>query len=167
MKILLRLSILSLCLTTCLTVFSQVIKGNYAIKNLETGLLLRPLEASNKNETPIVGYSPTNWKCMTWNFMQVSGNTYCLKNLLTHKTFQPAAAATDGITLKQEPLVTENQQQQWEFIPAEKGTYLIRLKETELYLTAVKNDINSNITLAAKKNNKTQYWTIYEQDPQY
>jgi hypothetical protein len=86
--------------TVFLTVngFSQNIKGTFAIKNVSTGMLLRVMDANKKNETPIVAYSPTNWKCMTWDFNQVEGNTYLLRNLFTNKTFQPQKGeATEGI----------------------------------------------------------------------
>ena len=108
-------------LVTCS--YGQGIKGTYAIKNVATGMLLRPLDANNKNETPIVAYSPTNWKCMTWDFNLVEGNTYYLRNLLTSKTFRPGKGAiTEGVALEQQPLNETDKLQQWEFLPVGKTT---------------------------------------------
>ena len=148
---------------------AQQIKGTYAIKNQSTGMLLRPLEASKKDATPLVSYSPTNWKCMTWDFKQVEDQTYSLRNLLTGKTFQPVAGdVAEGTTLQQQPLLEGATNQQWEFIPVKENNFLIRLKGTDLYVTpAEKSTVNSNIILAKKKPGNIQYWTIYEQHPQF
>jgi hypothetical protein len=64
------------CLFFYSTSFSQVIKGTYAIKNVETGMLLRIKDANKKDGTPLVAYSPVNWKCMTWDFIHVEGQSY-------------------------------------------------------------------------------------------
>ncbi|WP_293309540.1 RICIN domain-containing protein [Pedobacter sp. UBA5917] len=145
-------------------VFAQTIKGNYAIKNVLTGMLLRVKDASAKNGTPLVAYDPQNWKCMTWNFIPVEGNTYQLKNLFTGKTFQPKES---DIALEEQPLNPGNASQQYEFEPAGKDIYLIRLKGTELYVTPEdkKGATNSAIILAKKTKTKEQQWTIYEQSP--
>src|SRR5665811_2339445 len=75
----------------------QTIVGTYAIKNVETGKLLRIKDANSSDGTPLVAYSPVNWKCMTWDFQQIDGRTYTLRNLFTNKTFQPAEEAVkDG-----------------------------------------------------------------------
>ncbi len=151
-----------------LTGFSQVIKGTYAIKNNETGIVLRIKDANKSNGTHLVAYSPVNWKCVTWDFKHVDGQSYQLKNLFTSKTFQPAnPTPSDGISLEQQPLVLYQQSQQYEFIPVEKNTYLIRLKGTGLYVTPSDNNgaENTDIILAGKKGNKLQQWTIYEQKP--
>jgi hypothetical protein len=145
-------------------VFAQIIKGNYAIKNVSTGMLLRVKDASNKNGTPLVAYDPQNWKCMTWNFISVEGNTYQLKNLFTGKTFQPKQA---GIALEEQPISLGSGNQQYEFEPAGKDIYLIKLKGTDLYITPEdkKGASNSAIILVKKTKTKEQQWTIYEQAP--
>lgn len=153
---------------TASTGFSQVIKGTYAIKNNETGMLLRIKDANKSNGTHLVAYSPVNWKCVTWDFKHVDGQSYQLKNLFTGKTFQPVNSTfSDGIVLEQQPLVLNEESQEYEFIPAEKNTYLIRLKGTNLYITPSDNKgaENADIILAKKKGNKLQQWTIYEQEP--
>ena len=149
--------------------FAQMIKGHYAIKNTQTGLLLRVQDAKKANGTPIVAYSPVNWKCVTWDFMHVDGDTYQLRNLFTSKTLQSEASSpADGVNLEQQPLVTAQANQEYEFIPAGKGTYRIKLKGTDLYITPSdsKGSVNSRITLAKKAESKAQLWTIYEQDPE-
>ena len=146
----------------------QSIKGTYAIKNVSTGMLLRVMDANKKNETPIVAYSPTNWKCMTWDFNQLEGNTYILRNLFTNKTFQPQKGdVSEGISLEQQPLESSKMSQQWEFIRAENNSYMIKLKGSKLYVTPsdISGAVNSKIILSKKRADKLQYWTIYEQHP--
>ena len=147
--------------------FSQVIKGTYAIKNVQTSMLLRIKDANKSDNTPLVAYTPVNWKCVTWNFNHVEGQTYLLENLFTGKTIQstngtPAA----GDALKQQP-VKNTAIQQYEFIPVEKNVYLIKLKGTDLYITPSdeKGTVNTPIILSKKDGSKLQQWTIYEQHP--
>ncbi|MVM30340.1 hypothetical protein GO755_09870 [Spirosoma sp. HMF4905] len=151
------------------TGFAQTIHGHYAIKNTQTGLLLRVQDARKANGTPIVAYSPVNWKCVTWDFMHVEGDTYQLKNLFTSKTLQPEAGTpAEGVNLEQQPLISSQANQEYEFIPAGKATYRIKLKGTNLYITPAdtKGSINSRITLAKKSESPAQLWSIYEQDPE-
>ncbi|WP_025146666.1 RICIN domain-containing protein [Pedobacter jeongneungensis] len=145
-------------------VFAQAIKGNYAIKNVLTGMLLRVKDASGKNGTPLVAYDPQNWKCMTWNFIAVEGSAYQLKNLFTGKTFQPKPA---DVALEEQPLTLGSTNQQYEFEPVGKDIYLIKLKGTDLYITPEdkKGTTNSAIILAKKTKTREQQWTIYEQAP--
>lgn len=97
-KIVLFITILLITITT----FAQAITGNYAIKNVHTGLLLRIQDANSKNGTPIVGYPAQNWKCMTWRFKQTGNNNYQLQNLFSNKTLQPVtASAIEGTTLEE------------------------------------------------------------------
>ncbi len=148
--------------------YAQQIQGTYAIKNVQTGKLLRIKDANGKNGTPLVAYSPINWKCMTWDFKHVEGNTYQLKNLFTSKTFQPkAGTASEGVELEQQPLVNAQANQLYEFIELKKGIYLIKAKGTSLYLTPVDKDgtTDTGIKLAAKDGSALQQWTIYEQHP--
>lgn len=148
--------------------FAQVIKGTYAIKNVQTGLLLRPEEARKANGTAIVGYSPVNWKCMTWDFQHAGGDAYQLKNLFTSKTLQPVTGAVaEGIKLEQQPLQADQAGQTYEFLAVGQGKYRIRLKGTDLYITPSDSDgaVNSAIVLAKKKDSPSQLWTIYEQHP--
>lgn len=148
--------------------FAQQIKGTYAIKNVQTGLLLRPEEARKANGTAIVGYSPVNWKCMTWDFQHAGGDAYQLKNLFTSKTLQPVAGAVaDGIKLEQQLLQADQPNQTYEFLAVGQGKYRIRLKGTDLYITPSdgSGSVNSAIVLAKKKDSPDQLWTIYEQHP--
>jgi hypothetical protein len=145
----------------------KVIKGTYAIKNIQTGMVLRIKDANSKNGTPIVAYDPVNWKCVTWDFKHVEGQTYQLQNLFSGKTLQPVNAnAVQDNALEEQPL-TNNDVQQYEFIPVQKDVYLIKLKGMDLYITPSDKDgkINSQIVLAKKDGTKLQQWTIYEQHP--
>ena len=147
-------------------IFAQIIKGTFAIKNVQTGMVLRIKDANNKNGTPLVAYEPVNWKCMKWDFKHIEGNTYQLKNLFTGKTFQAADSINGGV-LEQEPLVVAQLNQQYDFELILKNIYLIKQKGSELYLTPVnkKGEVNTGIKLAKKDGTKLQQWTIYEQKP--
>lgn len=149
-------------------VFSQHIKGSYAIKNSETGMLLRIRDANKKDGTPLVAYAPVSWKCMTWDFYHLGGQNYRLKNLFTGKTFQPVSA-TEGSSLEQRPLHDSSGTQEYQFIPVKENMYLIKLKDTELYVTPADKDgtTNSGIILSKKKNSRLQEWIIYEQHPEF
>lgn len=169
MKNLFRLMLLFFAANLFFTgLYAQQIRGTYAIKNVQTGKLLRIKDANGKNGTPLVAYSPINWKCMTWDFKHVEGNTYQLKNLFTSKTFQPKAGTpSDGIELEQQPLVNAQANQLYEFNEVKKDVYLIKAKGTDLYLTPVDKDgtIDTGIKLAAKDGSALQQWAIYEQHP--
>ena len=115
----------------------------------------------------IVAYSPVDWKCVTWDFKHVDGQTYQLKNLFSGKTLQPLNAnVAEGNTLEEQPL-NNGDVQQYEFIPVEKDVYLIKLKGTDLYITPSDGEgkINSQIMLSKKDGSKLRQWTICEQHP--
>ena len=106
--------------------YAQTIKGTYTIKNIQTGMVLRIKDANGANGTPIVSYAPVNWKCVTWDFKQTGENTYQLKNLFSGKTFQVENdKITEGASMKEQPLVTGNDLQEYEFINVGKDIYLI------------------------------------------
>lgn len=147
---------------------AQQIRGTFAIKNVETGIVLRIKDANTTNGTPVVAYSPVNWKCVTWSFKQVEGQTYTLTNLFSGKTLQPQSTETNaGVILEEQPFNAGAKNQLYEFIPVEKNQYLIRLKNTELYITPSddKGNVNANIILAKKNNTRLQHWTLQEQKP--
>ena len=169
-KIIVLLPIVLLAATMAM---AQVISGNYAIRNVQTGMLLRVKDAESKNGTPLVAYYPQNWKCMTWDFKNTGPNTYQLQNLLTNKTFQASQGVANGgvpsgdVTLEEQPLTVNASNQQYEFIPVKTDVFLIRLKGSDLYITPADPDgkVNSAIVLAKKNNAPTQYWSIYKQAP--
>ena len=149
---------------------AQTIKGTYAIKNKATGLLLRPLNASKADGAPIVMYSPTNWKCLTWEFNHIEGNTYHLKNLFSSKTFHPKGGKLDkGVPLEQVAFQTSTSYDKWEFIEVDKGHYQIRLAGTELYLSpeSKTGKVNTPVILTTFSDDDVLLWTIYVQDPSF
>jgi hypothetical protein len=144
---------------------AQIINGTYAIQNTTTGKNLRPYEAGSHNGNRIVLYDHIEWKCMTWHFLNIEGNTYQLKNLYTSKTFQPAELpAKNGSLLQQQP-ISKSVMQQWEFIKAEDKSYFIRLKGTELYITASSGKTNSDNILKEKQAGALQLWRLVVQNP--
>ena len=140
--------------------------STYAIQNVQTGKNLRPYSALWFNGNRIVLYDHHEWKCLTWQFIQVEGETYQLKNLITRKTFQPSSNPESGVTLWQQPL-KENSLQYWEFIKQPGETYLIRLKGTELYVTISSGETNSTIILMPKQESSSQQWKLVQQNPWY
>lgn len=158
---------ISILIMFSLPSFSQDIKGTYAIQNLESGIYIRIKDANTKNGTPIVTYSPVNWKCVTWDFKKEKGNVYKLENLFSHKTMQPASEAKEGVSLEEQPLQTESRSQLYEFIRVADNTYLIKLSGSELYVTpSVKTDeSNAPILLMSKNGSKLQQWKLTEQHP--
>lgn len=148
---------------------SQNIEGTFALKNVQTGVYVRIKDASTKNGTPIVAYSPVNWKCVTWDFRKQPGGSYQLANLFSQKTLQPAAISSTGATLEEQPLEQGKAGQSYDFLPIEGQTYLIRLTNTNLYLTPsdANGEINSPIILKPKQTpaNRLQYWQLVAQDP--
>jgi len=144
---------------------SQIIQGTFAIQNITTGKNLRPYDAGNQNGNRIVSYNHVEWKCMTWDFKHIGDSTYQLKNLFTSKTFQgKETPAKQGTKLEQQPLST-SAAQHWTFIKIAKNTYNIRLKGTELYITASSSDTNSDIILQGKQKNALQSWKLVAQNP--
>jgi hypothetical protein len=159
--------ILLILASSIITAHAQVIHGNYAIKNAQTGMLLRVKDANNADGTPLVAYYPENWKCMTWDFKHIEGNTYQLQNLLTNKTFQAASTPVADAPLKELPFTAGKDVQEYVFEDAGNNTYRIKLKGTDLYVTPSdkKGSVNSQIILAAKTDEKFQQWLIYPQAP--
>jgi hypothetical protein len=138
--------------------------NTYAIQNVGTGKDIRVYNAGNKDGTKIILYSHNNWECMTWQFIQLEDNTYLLKNLYTQKTFEPSVSPQSGVDLWQQNL-GGSRQQYWEFIKQPDETYLIRLKDTELYVTVTSGGNNSPIVLMTKQDSDNQLWKLVRQNP--
>lgn len=138
--------------------------NTYAIQNVETKNTIRPFNANIENGVEIISYPHNNWECITWEFIEIEPNIYLLKNLYTQKTFQPASNPKSGVGLLQHNLGGTSLQY-WEFIKQTDETYLIRLKGTELYVTASSNKTNSPIILLPKKGSKNQLWKLINQTP--
>lgn len=166
MKKVFFLYLIMICIT-CSLASAQVISGTYAIKNDQTGMLLRIKDANSKNGTPLVLYNPENWKCMTWDFKNISGNTYQLQNLFTHKSFQTVANPGTDVAMEQQPFKNGDAAQLYEFEAIGKGSFLIRLKGSDLYLTPSDKEgsVNSVIILSKRTKDKLQLWSIYQQTP--
>ena len=138
--------------------------NSYAIQNVETGKCIRIHNAGIDDERRIVLYSHQNWECITWQLIQLEDEVYLLKNLYTHKSFQPSSSPEAGVTLWQQPL-GGTRLQYWEFIKQPDETYLIRLKDTDLYITITSDENNSDLILMPLQNSSKQSWTLIEQRP--
>ena len=138
--------------------------NSYAIQNVKTGKAVRVHNAGIDDRTKIILYKHHNWECMTWQFIQLEGDTYLLKNMYTQKTFQPSSSPKPGVDLWQRPLGGDSLQY-WEFIRQPDEAYLIRLKGTELYITVSSDENNSPIILMPIQNSIEQQWNLIEQHP--
>lgn len=138
--------------------------NTYAIQNVGTGKDIRVYNAENEDGTKIIQYNHHNWECMTWQLIELENNTFLLKNLYTQKTFEPSTTPKSGVSLWQQTL-GGSQFQYWEFIKQPNETYLIRLKDTELYLTVSSNENNSPIILMPMLNSDNQFWQLIRQNP--
>jgi hypothetical protein len=150
--------------------FSYLMKNNYsntyAIQNVGVGKDIRVLNVGVKDGTKVILYTHNEWECLTWQFIQLEDSTFLLKNLATQKTFEPSSAPTEGVDLQQKSL-GGSKMQYWEFIKQPDETYLIRLKDTELYLTATSDENNSPIVLMPKQHSDKQQWRLLKQNPIY
>lgn len=139
-------------------------QNTYAIQNVATDKCIRPYNAGNDDGTKIIQYNLYNWECLTWQVIGLEGDTYLLKNLYTQKSFQPSATPTEGVTLWQQTM-GGTPLQHWELIKQSEDTYLIRLKNTELYLTTTSNENESEIILMPKQESDCQRWRLVRQNP--
>lgn len=148
------------------TFMQNTISGAFAIRNIETGKDIRPYNADTANDNDIILYPHHKWKCLTWEFAHIDGVAYQLKNLYTGKTFEPASSTEDGVALWQQPINGESGQY-WEFIEQEDESYLIRLLDTDLYITVSSSKTNSAIVLMPIQDSDAQKWTLIEQYPRF
>ena len=138
--------------------------NTYAIQNVGTGKDIRVHNAGNDEGTKIILYNHNNWECITWQLIELEDNAYLLKNLYTQKTFEPPAPPEPGVNLWQQTLGGSHFQY-WEFIKQPNETYLIRLKDSELYLTITSDENNSDIILMPKQDSDNQRWKLIRQNP--
>ena len=139
-------------------------ENTYAIQSVSSGRCVRPLDAGYKSGNEIIAYSHKNWECITWEMIEIGENTFLLKNLFTEKTFQPKSEPRAGVGLWQQSL-GGTPQQYWEFIKQPDETYLIRLKNSELYLTISSKEENASIVLMPLANADEQRWKLVRQTP--
>ncbi len=138
--------------------------NTYAIQNVGNGKDIRVHNAGNADGTKIILYNHHRWECMTWQLIELGKNVFLLKNLYTQKTFQPTSAPEPGVSLWQQTL-GGSPLQYWEFIKQSDETYVIRLKDTELYLTATSDENDSDIILMPLQESDNQRWKLIRQNP--
>jgi hypothetical protein len=146
---------------------TPAVKGTFALRNAHTGMYVRIKDANGSNGTPIVAYSPVNWKCVTWEFKQAADGSYTLKNLFSGKTLQPLHGEIKaGVAMEEQPMGNDKVQL-YDVIAAGHEQYYVRLKGSELYLTPSDpgGETNTNIELQPKKEGDLQRWTLVEQHP--
>lgn len=140
-------------------------KERYAIQNVKTNKNIRPYKANSENDNKIILYDSYSWKCMTWDLEKVGNSeVYNLKNRYTDKTFQASKGSKNVITLVQETL-NGSEQQNWEFIKNSENQYLIKLENTNLYITITSDSTNSDIALLQFKGDSSQLWRLKRQNP--
>src|ERR1700761_760557 len=136
----------------------NLINGDFALKNVHTGKYVRIKDANSADGTPIVAYSPVNWKCVTWDFKPAADGSYTLINLFSGKTLQPLnGEAKAGVTMEEQP-IGKYRNQLYEVISPASDQYYVRLKGADLYLTPAdaNGETNSSIVLQPKKDGDLQ-----------
>jgi Ricin-type beta-trefoil lectin domain-like len=143
------------------------VRGDFALKNVHTGKYVRIKDANGADGTPIVAYSPENWKCVTWQFAPSANGSYTLKNLLSGKTLQPLKGETKpGVSLEERPF-DASKPQEYELVTVDKDKYRIRLKGTDLFITPSDpgGGTNTAIILQPQQAGDLQEWVLIEQHP--
>ena len=138
--------------------------GVFAIQNVQTERCLRPYNAGFLDGTPVILYEHKDWECVTWHLIALGNNTYLLENLYTEKTFEPESEPAENVAVRQRPL-GESHGQRWQLLKQDDGTFLIRLKDTEWYLTAENDEQNSPVVLRHLQESKAQKWRLIPQNP--
>jgi hypothetical protein len=136
----------------------------FLIKNVKSGLVIRPRNAEIADRVPIIQYTPKNWECTTWQMIKISDETYLLKDLYTQKSFSPVGVPVAGAMLEQRP-IGGDQHQHWQFEPLDDDTYMIRLADNDLYITSPSNTVNGRLTLQSVRDDASQHWTLTQQHP--
>lgn len=140
------------------------LRGTYAIQSVLTEKNLRPYQANKSDGVKIVLYKHWRWKCMTWQFIRTEGTSYRLINRYTGKTFEMDSDLQPDIGLRQE-MSGNSAFQEWSFHQLNDGSWLIKLRNSELYLTASSTENNSPVVLMPKTGSDNQRWKILAQDP--
>ena len=138
--------------------------NTYAIQNAAYGKAVRVRDAGIADGTEIVLYRHKNWECMTWQLIELEDSAYLLKNLYTQKAFQPSSAPEAGVGLWQQTL-GGSRFQYWELLVQPGEMYLIRLKGTEMYITATSGEDNSALVLLPRQDANNQLWRLLRQNP--
>ena len=138
--------------------------NTYAIQNVGTDKCLRPYNAGNDDGIKIISYSLHDWECITWQLIGLEDNTFLIKNLYTQKSFQPSSNPESGVGLYQQTL-GGSRLQYWELIMQSDERYLIRLKDTELYITTTSDENDSDIILMPLQDSDSQRWKLIRQNP--
>lgn len=139
-------------------------ENTYAIINSKSGKALRVKNAGIDNGKEIVLYSHSNWECMTWELIELTDNSFLLKNLYTQKTFQPLSDPDNNVKLFQQTLGGTGLQC-YEFEKQTNGEYMIKLKNTELYITTASNENNTPVFLRFNTTKDDQMWKLVRQNP--
>ncbi|VDG25405.1 RICIN domain-containing protein [Lactiplantibacillus mudanjiangensis] len=137
----------------------------YLIKNVASGLVIRPQNAAIEDDVPIIQYTPRNWECTTWQLIGLGDDHYLLKDLYTQKSIAPVDdVAMAGSLLAQRP-IGGDPQQHWQFNQCEDGTYTIQLADTNLFITSVSDAVNERLCLQPVNGATNQRWTLTPQQP--
>jgi hypothetical protein len=141
-------------------------ENTYAIINALTGTAFRPEDANCADGTRIVANAPQQWKCFTWVFYSSGRQAYHLQNRFTGKSFEPAGPAGSGTALVQHSF-RDTLTQQWLFEQNSDGTYLIKLKGTNLCVTQPETGGADKLILSEQQGTERQHWKLIPQNPMF
>ncbi len=126
--------------------------SNMQIRNVAHDRVLRPRNAGRRTGNPIVLYPSTSWRCLTWKCIGTASDGVKLENYFTSKGFAPNA---EGVVLQTE---LENAST-WIFEPLDGGSFRIRLKGTDQFLTA---PTGNEIIIHEWTGDTNQQWRLEE-----
>lgn len=138
--------------------------GQFQIRNVKHGLLLRPEDAKKSDGTPMLLYPAQNWKCLVWKFDPATGNGFHLQNLFTGKTFagRPGLkdSATTAVVQVSQPAAGTSGPA-WQFLKESDGYYRIVDQSSGEALTAQNSPSNDpQIVLMPWTSTPEQKWEI-------
>lgn len=164
------LTSITLFFLTMVTVRAEEPQSNatFHIVNVASGKLLRPLDASNQDNAPIVLYASVPWKCVTWKFVP-SGEHYQLQNLFTSKTFAAREASENKarFVVQTSWAAQTAERPSWDFVKLENGVYKIVDVKSGLSLTAVPDQkLGNRVALQEWSGQREQQWKLQKVAPE-
>ena len=139
----------------------QAYQNTYAIQNVGNDKVLRVLDAGTADSVPIILYSLHNWECITWQVIALEDGSCLLKNLYSKKAME---ANLNDNTLWQQTMGGTSRQY-WVMEALGEETFRLRLRDSNLYLTATSSETNSEPKLFSATDDESQLWRLIRQTP--
>lgn len=139
----------------------QAYQNTYAMQNVGNDKVLRVLDAGTADSVPIILYSLHNWECIMWQVIALEDGSCLLKNLYSQKAME---ANLNDNTLWQQTMGGTSRQY-WVMEALGEETFRLRLRDSNLYLTATSSETNSEPKLLSATDDENQLWRLVRQTP--